>query len=1077
MIFRCRMSLILAAMLATAPLCAQEPIRFARTPDISPDGKMVAFSYLGDIWTVEAIGGVARPVTMHESHDINPCFSPDGRWIAFSSNRHGSYDLFVVPSQGGRPKRLTFDSAQDMAVGWTPDGKGVIFSTTRSTGFPGGPELMVVSIDGGRERPMPYAEAKELAICPTGGFAAFTRGPGTWYRKGYRGSSNDDIWISNAEGTVVRRQTDFNGQDGSPMWSPDGRKLYYVSELYGTPANIVVQELNPASSPPAADGKPPRLLTNHKEDGVRRARISGNGEWIVYECGGDLWLTSTRDGAPRKLAIEVHADDKSNSERIVTFTHDITEYALSPDDSHVAFVVHGEIFLMPAKGGKAKRLTDSHSIEHGISWSSDGKSILFTADNNGQEDLYLLLPDDPESPELAKAHRFKTKQLTDTPEAEVGASFSPNGSRIVFIRGGKLWTMKPDGTEQKVLVEQHQVFDYDWSPDGKWIVFARSDGSFASEIYIMPLDGSQPARNVTRYATFNGDVSWNNDGNKIAFISQRRGNFGMHVLSLQKPAAAVTSGITSLLTSGNGIDWDDIHLRVTRPGNNLASEGSISRNGRWIAYRSDPGNDLYMVSVDGSIVQRMTFGGTTPRMIRWSKSSETIYFLDAAGALRNVSAKNSGLSPALAASLGSSANTVSFTAKMTINRDEEFLQMFDQSWRALANNFYDAQYHGSDWKKVRERYRPLVAHVALKEDLYALISLMLGELNASHLGVTGSRTSPEEITADLGLLFDETYRGPGLKIAEVLKRGPADKRNLNLKSGDIILSIDRTAIDEKTNVSSLLNGKVGEAVLAEVTSNPADPKAKRKVELQAVDRFPEISNLMYQRWIEKNAETVAKLSKGTLGYIHIPSMDEQGLEQFVRSLYSDNFDKDAIVIDVRFNGGGFAHDQILNYLGAREHTYFRQRDGGEGLVLRSYDRKWTKPSVVLINNRSYSDAEIFPSAFRTLGLGKVVGQATGGMVIGTGATRLIDGSMFRLPRTGVYTVKGVNMEREGVVPDVPVQAVPEDLAKGIDAQLNKSVEVLLNDVIVWKKARGAVVSTPAPGGAAPTPPMTSPMPK
>jgi tricorn protease len=1056
-------ALALAALLAPAIAPAQEPIRFARTPDISPDGKLVAFSYLGDIWTVEAIGGVARPVTMHEAHDINPCFSPDGRWLAFSSNRHGSYDVFVVPAHGGKPRRLTFDSAQDMAVGWTPDGKGVIFNSNRGTEFPRDPALYVVPFDGGRERPLPFAAAKEASYAPTGNLVAFSRGPGTWYRKGYRGSSNDDLWLASADGTNVRRLTDFNGQDGSPMWSPDGRKLFYVSELLGTPANIVCQDLS-------ADGRPegkPRSLTQHKDDAVRKARVSGNGEWVVYECGGDLWVVGTRDGAsPRKLAVEVHADEKSNSEKLLTFTRDITEYALSPDSSHVTFVVHGELFLMPAGGGKATRLTDTPAVEHGVAWAPDGKSILFAADRNGHEDLYLLEQDDPEHKELTKAHRFKTKQLTDTPEGESAASFSPDSKRIVFVRGGKLWAMNPDGKDQKVIVDRRQVFDYDFSPDGKWVVYALSDGSFASELYLMPLDGSQPARNITRYATFNGDVSWGNPAGKIAFVSRRRDVFSMYVMSLQKPAAP-----GSPAAPADAIDWEDVHLRVERPGNNMASGGTISPNGRWVAFRSDPGDDLWLVSVDGSVMQRLTFDRFKPNLIRWARNSQAVWFLDGAGALRTVPLGPGGIP----ASATPTVNTVNFTAKMTVRRDEEFAQMFEQSWRALSNNFYDSFFHGVQWRLVREKYRPLVAHVAMKEDLYALISLMLGELNASHLGITGDGRKPEEVTADLGLIFDQDYRGPGLKVAEVLKRGPADRRNLNIKAGDVVLAIDRTEITDKTNLSALLNGKVGDAVLLEVSSNPAEPKARTRLEVRGAGRV-EISNLMYQRWVAHNAEAVAKQSNGTIGYIHIPDMDEEGLEQFVRALYSDNFDKEAIVIDVRYNGGGFTHDRVLNYLGAKEHTFFRQRDGGEGLVMRSYDRKWTKPATVLINNRSYSDAEIFPSAFRTLGLGKVVGQATGGMVIGTAQTRLIDGSTFRLPRTGVFTVKGANMEREGVVPDVPVDALPEDLAKGKDAQLSKAVEVLARDVLVWKKHRIPLATEGGSGATPPTQPVSSPMP-
>ena len=266
-----------------------------------------------------------------------------------------------------------------------------------------------------------------------------------------------------------------------------------------------------------------------------------------------------------------------------------------------------------------------------------------------------------------------------------------------------------------------------------------------------------------------------------------------------------------------------------------------------------------------------------------------------------------------------SPNTVNFSAKMVVRQDGEFLEVFDQRWRLLSDDFYDTKHRGADWKAVREKYRGLVRHVAEKEDLYNLISLMLGELNASHLGISGNLRSPEEVTADLGLLFDSTYKGPGLKIAEVLKRGPADKRGINLKAGDVILAIDRTEVTDKVNLSKLLNAKANENVLLEVTSNPADPKAKRKVETQAVGR-DRIGQLMYDRWVQQNADAVTKMSGGKVGYIHIPGMDEPGLEQFLRSLYSDNFDKDAIVIDVRFNGGGFTHDQVLNYLGARQYA-------------------------------------------------------------------------------------------------------------------------------------------------------------
>ncbi|MDY3562978.1 S41 family peptidase [Gemmata sp. JC673] len=1060
-------ALVLAA-LTSSPAAAQEPIRFARTPDISPDGKTVAFSYLGDIWTVEAIGGVARPVTMHEAHDVNPVFSPDGRLIAFSSNRFGQYDVFVVSAAGGKPRRLTFDSAPDMVTGWTPDGKGVVFSSPRSVAYPINTECFVVPAEGGAERKLNLFEAKEAYFAPTGGAVAFVRGPGTWYRRGYRGSSNDDIWISGPDGSNPTRVTTFDGQDSYPMFAPDARQLFYVTESQSKPgcANVVRQPLAPDFTPAG----PAKRITAHDDDTVRRARLSANGDWIVYELGADLWVASARsDLPPRKLAIEVNADDKSNTERTHTYTRDATEYALAPDEQHAVLVVHGQLFLTKVPGGgKATRLTEHEFADSNPAWSPDGKKILFASDRGGTTDLYLLESDDPEHTELVKAHKFKTTKLTATGSEELNPTFSPAGDRVAFVREGKLWLMRPNGSEQRVLVSAQKVLDYDWAPDGKHIAYCRMDGSFAAEVYIQATDGTGAPVNVSRHATWNSDVSWSRTNGKLAFVGQRRGAYGVQVVSLQKPVA---DGGTR--PPADQIDWDDLHLRVERPTTMSAEYGAVSPDGSQVAFRSaSSGDDLWVVSSNGQALTRMTSGNQTPSWIRWSKKSYgTVYFLNGSGQLCYLRTGFSFGTPPL------DPTRVPFSAKITIKRDEEFNEMFAQCWRALADNFYDPAHHGADWAAVRAKFLPLVAHTATREDLYALVSLMLGELNASHLGISGRMPAPDEWTADLGLIFDDTYTGPGLKVLEVLKRGPADKRGLDIKPGDVVLAIDRVPLTPAANVSKLLNNKIGEGVQVELASDPKDAKTKRRVEIVAASRT-RTAQLMYERWVELNAAAVAKASNGKAGYIHIPSMDEAGLDAFVRALYSDHFDKESLVIDVRFNGGGFTHDQVLNYLAGKEHTFFKQRDGGEGMVLRATDRKWTKPMVVVANNRSYSDAEIFPHAFRALGLGKVVGQATGGFVIGTGSTRLIDGSSFRLPRIGVYTRDGVNLENQGVAPDVPVEVTPADWARGTDGQLLKAVEVVSQDVAAWRRAKagaagGAIGAVPL---AAPAPPPVAPMP-
>ncbi|HYV37033.1 MAG TPA: DPP IV N-terminal domain-containing protein, partial [Gemmataceae bacterium] len=853
--FRTKFSAVLFVFLflAASKANAQEPIRFARTPDISPDGKQVAFSYLGDIWVVEAIGGVARPVTMHEKHDIYPVFSPDGKKIAFSSNRHGSYDVFTVPVQGGKPNRLTFDSADDFVNAWTPDGKSILFTSNRGTAFPATAEMYLVPVVGGRAKRVTANEGRDGVFSPHGDMIAYVRGPGLWYRKFYRGSSNDDIWIANTDGTSNQRVTSFEGNDNSPMWSPDGKTIYYVTDngqAVGTPANIVAQEINLGRSGALTVSSPPKALTSHKDESVRRARLSGNGQWIVYECGADLWIVSTKGGTPRKLAIEVHADDKTNPEKVVTYTSGITEFAISNDDFSVALVVHGQIFGMNRGSLKARRLTNSAAYDHAPAWSPDSSKLIFLSDRGGHEDIWLLESAEGGKGTLLKANNFKLTQLTKTEDAEQGINFSPDGKRISFLRNGKLLTMKPDGSDVKTVVNDTRVIDYEWSPDSKWIAYARLDGNWSSEIYIIPASGptaGDPIRNVTRYALFNAGITWSQNG-KLAFLSERRANgpTSMYVMALQKPSVSGGGG-----ASQGEIDWEDIHLRVYQPTSNAATEGSISPDGSLIAFRSQQnGDDLWVASVNGKDTTRLTSGNMKPSQITWSKSMKNlIYFLDGSGNVRMVSASTGLTAPtggATGASPTSSNNTspVPFQAKMLVKRDEEFTEMFEQSWRALHENFYDTKFHGADWNAIREKYRPLVKHVALREDFYDLISLMMGELNASHLGIQAAApAAPEQVTADLGVLFDDKFEGPGLRVAEILKRGPNDKRGLGLKAGDIIMSIDGVALTNDMDPAKALNDKVNETVVCEVKSYP-ESTFIRKVELLAVGRQG-IKTLMY----------------------------------------------------------------------------------------------------------------------------------------------------------------------------------------------------------------------------------------
>jgi len=1043
-------------------------VRFARTPDISPDGRWVAFSYLGDIWIVSAEGGVARQITTHEAHEINPVFSPDGRWLAFSSNRYGSYDVFVVSVEGGPPRRLTFDSAHELVNDWTPDGRYILFSTRRTPQFPPLPEMYLVPVEGGRERRLPLDEGRDGVFRPDGLELAYIRGPGLWYRKGYRGSANDDIWICRADGTHHRRLTSFNGQDGSPMWSADGRWIYYVSEESGV-SNIFRR---------SADGTGPSVqITHHTSEGVRRARISRNGEWIVYECGFELYRlhVSEANPQPQRIAIVARADLASNPEVYRTFTQGISEYALAPNEQHLAIVVHGEIFLVPVSGGKARNVSNSPAHDREPVWSPDNKAIAFISDRDGEENVYLIESAEPPGAELGQARQYRIRRVTHHAGPESGISFSPDGKKLAVLRHGTLWVMDRDGANAKVLVPQPRVIEYSWSPDGSWIVYSRMDAHFASDLYLIPAEGGQPV-NITRYATRNFGISWSQDGRLLCFISQRRQDLDVFVMQLQKPAsdstnrraestAKLANPLDKILDQpGRGrlvIDLDDIHLRVQRVTamSSDESEAVIRPDGHYVAFRSNAlaANDLWLASVNGEQIFRLTVGNVHPRQITWRRTG-AILFLDEFGALRST---RPNLSPG-SAPVAETPNRIRIEARLKINRPALFQEMFAEGWRKLRHSFYDPRLHGADWEAVRAKYSALLPHIACVEDFYDLVSLMLGELNASHLGIGGQNRNPEEQTADLGILWDENYPGPALRVREILKGGPADRKGIELRPGEYIVAIEGERLSEQTNLSRLLNDKAGEPLRLQVSRYP-DGRESRWLELRPIRR-QEAAPLYYRHWVARNERLVHELSGGRLGYIHLRAMDVESLDEFVRALYSEHFDKDGLILDVRFNGGGFTHDQVLSFLGGKEHTYFVSRDGQYGTVLRSYDRKWTKPVVVMCNNRSFSDAEIFPNAFRELGLGKLVGVPTGGLVIGTVNERLIDGSFFRVPRLGVYTPQGINMEKAGVVPDIVVEPHPDDLQAGRDPQLTRAVEVLKQEVRDFF-AKRKPVPLPVPGAS------------
>jgi tricorn protease len=1042
---------------------ASSPLPFPRHPAPSPDGKLIAFGYQGDLFVVAAAGGAATRLTVHPAYEKQPVWSPDGRTIAFTSDRHGNDDVFLLPMTGGEPKRLTFHSGGDVACDFTPNGRFVIFTSRRDHVEQRFPVLYQVSVEGGTPRVFVPAGGGPGAVSPDGKNVAYMRGGGPWWRKGYRGSAANDLWLFDLEARRSTPLTSRRGNDGWPMWSPDGRTLYFTSDEDGT-ANVWAKAIEWGAT---------RQLTRFRGDGVRFPAISRDGRLIAFERGDAIWTLETRGGDPAPLAIEAPRDLKENLVERRTFTDGADEMAVSPDEKEIAFVVRGEIYVVrnDDEGGRANPVTDDPARDRSIDWSPDGERLVFVSDRSGNREIYEVQSADEAEKRLGKTLRLETRALTETPENESSPRFSPDGTRLAFVRGlGDLVVAEGGGGEDRTIVRGFNPPQFAWSPDSKWIAYSQADDEFNHDVWIVSAAGGEPY-NVTRHPDNDMDPVWSPDGRKLAFISRRGivGETDVYFVWLSRADDEKTredlrdeeekrgGRMGAKPEKGDGddgeeaakdrkdaqpatvqIDFDRLHDRIRRvtslPGNE--DQVTISPDGKTFAFvaSSEGKRELHAIRWDGAELKVLTKGGASPTSPRFTKDGKRITYLKTGGVLASIGVG------------GDSPKTVPFRARFTLNKPAERRQMFEECWQTLRDRFYDPDFHGADWQALRAKYLPLALSAADRNDFDDAVRRLLGELNASHLGISPPVSRGEGVTrtGSLGVIFDDGFDGPGLRIAEVLEGGPADRVASRLEPGEVVLSIGGSPIGKATDVSELLDDAAEERILVRVRGTYG---AERDVVVRPIS-LEAHQDLLYERWVKSRRETVHRLGGGALGYVHVRAMGQPSLERFERELYHEANGKEGLVVDVRNNGGGWTTDMMLAMLSVREHAATVPRGGG-----RAYpqDRRplyaWTKPIVVLCNESSYSNAEIFSWSIQTLGRGTVVGKQTYGAVISTDSIRLIDGSTFRVPFRGWFVAgSGLNMENNGCLPDVEVDNPPDEDFTGTDRQLEKAVAILKGQI-------------------------------
>lgn len=1105
----------------------RETIRLANYPSLSPDGKMLAFEWGGDIWTVPVTGGVAQPLTRHPARDSEPKFSPDGKTIAFISDRDGSNQIYTIPVEGGTPKQITFHTAGYTLYEWLADSSGFLTGTNRDYGWGRNNNHRLHIVKLPKEGQTRLADqllfddyAQSGTFSPDGARVLFTREGAEWWRKGYKGSMAGQIWQYDLKNQSFSRPIAMTQADDLrwPLWVKNG--IVYVNGAKGV-FNLMYQ---PEKGTPVA-------LTNYTDDSVVFPAVSRDGSTLVFRKLFDLYRMKPAPGSqPEK--IEIFRDDDRPVERIERRTlTTATAVAFTHDGLELAFIAGGDLWVMDTELREPKRVTATPYDESSPIFAPDGKSILFVAERAGKCDIFRAKRKDEKRPWFLN-NNFVVEPVTNDGEYKTGLSFSPEGSKLAYIKGrGNLIVADADGKNPKEVIQSWNAPSYDWSPDAKWIVYAIYDNDFNRDIWIKPIDGSKPPVNISRHPYNDDDPVWSPDGRVIAYIGARdeKTRTDIHFVYLRAEDAergtrdrtvekAIEKYNKGKLTPTTpkkgeifddfgdqevgpkprevntktgekdppakksppevGIDWQGIKERTRRVSIPNSNESNLlfSPDSKRLAFTAtiDGTTGTYTIELPENLKPTL-LSSQTGTQARWLKNNSIVWL---SGGRPGSISGNPALPTAGGGSLTAPRPTVpptgnrptptpvtgggyTFTAYQDIDLALRNQAAFDTAWRIMRDNWYDSRLGNKDWNAIFKKYHD-TAETLDSQGLTTVIQLMLGELNGSHLGFfygisslaqrrpAGSPDEPTDgrnwrpVTAHLGVRFDDFYNGPGWKIRHVLPTGPADQKKSKLFKGDIILEVDDKPVTVGIDPSLLLNGPPNRDVTLKVKGT--DGK-ERSVILRPIT-FTAARQLLYKGWINDNRAMVEKLSKGTLGYLHISAMDQTSFKKFEEDLYEAGAGKEGLVIDVRENGGGSTADLLLTALTQPRHAITVPRDGGQGYPQdRTVFATWHKPIIVLCNQNSFSNAEIFSHAIKNLGRGKLVGVPTAGGVISTGATTVMDVGLLRLPFRGWYDIKsGQDMELNGATPDVIIWNEPGDLAKGKDRQLEKAVGLLLTDV-------------------------------
>ena len=1072
------LSFVAASSYAATPL-------WLRDVQISPDGTEIAFCYKGDIYKVPANGGTATQLTTQASYECSPIWSPDSKQIAFASDRNGNFDLFVMSADGGAARRLTTHSASEIPSTFTTDGNYILFSASiqdpaNSALFPTSAmtELYKVPVTGGRTEQVLGTPAEMVCFDKSGKTFLYQdrKGFEDEWRKHHTSSITRDVWLYDSENGKHTNLTAHAGEDRNPVFAPDGQTVYFLSERDGSTFNVYSF---PISSPQSL-----KTVTHFKTHPVRFLSMGSNGT-LCYTYDGEIY-TQKQGDKPQKVKIDIIRDDQ-NTIADLNFSNGATSATVSPDGKQVAFIVRGEVFVTSADYNTTKQITHTPAREAGLTFSPDNRTLAYASERNGNWELYMAKIARKEEANFPNATAIEEEVLLPSDKTErTYPQFSPDGKELAFIEDrNRLMVLNLETKKVRQVTDGSTWFstgggfDYSWSPDGKWFTleFIGNRHDPYSDIGMVSAQGGKII-NLTNSGYTSGSPRWVLDGNAILFITERYGmrahaswgslNDVMLVFmnqdaydkfrlskedyelqkELEKEQKNTTEAKKNDKKKGDNkekseekkeekvkdivVELNNIEDRIVRLTPNSSDLGSaiITKDGETLYYLSafEGGYDLWKMNLrkkDTKLLHKMDAGWANMEMDKDGKN----LFLLGSNTMQKMGTDSESLKP------------ISYQAHVKMDLAAERDYMFNHVYKQEQKRFYNLNMHGIDWDAMTKAYRKFLPHIDNNYDFAELLSEYLGELNVSH---TGGRFRPQlkgDATATLGLLYDWNHNGKGLLISEVVEKGPFDHARSKVKAGNIIEKIDGQEITPESDYSVLLNGKARKKTLVTLYN----PQTKERWEEVVVPVSNGVmSDLLYARWVKQRAADVDKWSNGRLGYVHIESMGDDSF----RSVYSDILGKynnrEGIVIDTRFNGGGRLHEDIEILFSGKK--YFTQVvRGREACDMPS--RRWNKPSIMVQCEANYSNAHGTLWVYSHQKIGKLVGMPVPGTMTSVSWETLQDPTLvFGIPVIGYRLPDGSYLENSQLEPDIKVANSPETVVKGEDTQLKAAVDELLKEI-------------------------------